>query len=142
MVRSCGGGGSGPLIHSSAIHFCGCVVVFARARSSLFMCGLLRSWWTVLAGCSAPRLWGGCCVRRHSLFVGGGARCRPQVERRPWGLIVIWGGVSSSVGGASPSVGGASSLSVGCHPCVLDGGVGGGARHPWWLEHIGGRSLA
>ena len=106
MVRTCGGGGSGPLIHSWAIHFCGCVVVFARARSSLFMRSLLWSWWTVSAGCSSPHLWGGCCVCRHSSFVGGGARCCPQVEHHPWGLIVIWGGVSSSVGGASPSVGG------------------------------------
>ena len=28
-----------------------------------------------------------------------GARCRPRVEGRPWGVIVIRGGVSSSVRG-------------------------------------------
>ena len=52
------------------------------------------------------------------------------------------GGASLSVGGVLPSMGGAALLSVvGCHACVLEGGIGGGACCPWWFEPGGGRHL-
>ena len=46
-----------------------------------------------------------------------GARCRPRVEGRPWGVIVIRGGVSLSVRGASSSAGGAFVVGY-RRPCV------------------------
>ena len=46
-----------------------------------------------------------------------GACCRPWVEGRPWGVIVIRGGVSSSVRGALSSTGGAFVVGY-RRPCV------------------------
>ena len=93
----------GPSIFVRAQSFRSCAVVLIRARASS---SFEPSWWTVSAGRSSCRLLG-VVVSAGARRSWVGARCRPRVEGRPWGVIVIRGGVSWSVGGASPSVGGA-----------------------------------
>ena len=130
-------------IHVQSFHSCAVILIRAWCSSSFE-----RSWWMVSAGRLSCRLSGvSMSAGAHRSWVG--ARCRPWVEGRLWGVIVIRGGVSLSMGGASLSMGGAFRVGYRCL-CVgivvrrwgiafrawgSSLSVGGGARRLLWFEH-------